>query len=627
MKTYSIKVVYTFIAAGLISAAVVFVLMYYRYNSIINLHRQRLSEIVYYNKNVLASVYGKQIEVHHYSMEQAFGSTIDIIKNSYTSTAAFGFRSELIIADKENGVFYTLYKNINGQSFTVKQPLGNPREDDPLQLAYDGCTGFTIARDSYGVKNLSAYDNIDLHNKRLIIIASVPYSEIARPKIAAAIIVAVVILLMLIGGGLVFYYLSGRNLEKLKQANTRLEVFQSVVNSASELIASVGTDFRYIAVNRAYEELFGMKRSEFENMPLKDFFGDYLYEKYMLGALDSCLKGRPAKTQCWMELKSGRRIFLDFSFAPHIHGGAVTRVVLTASNITELENAKQQLLNRTYELKDLTIALERKVNDETERRMQNEQLFFEQKKLADMGQMINAIAHQWRQPLNSLGLYIQYITDCINDKSVSPKLADDFRNDSISLIQHMSKTIDDFRSFFDPRSNETEFEVVSAIVATMSLVDAQLKNHFIAYEAGCRCGHREFLSCNAMEDLPVCEYPMTMVAGYPSEFKQVMMNLVQNAKDALLAKDKNRLLKIRVDATDDRKVIIKVSDNGGGINPEIINKIFDPYFTTKEEGKGTGIGLYMSKLIVEDHMKGTLRAYNKDDGAVFEITLSRISKA
>ncbi len=153
--------------------------------------------------------------------------------------------------------------------------------------------------------------------------------------------------------------------------------------------------------------------------------------------------------------------------------------------------------------------------------------------------MINAIAHQWRQPLNSLGLYIQYIISSVKDESATEEMLNNFNKDTMALIQHMSKTIDDFRSFFNPTTTQTEFEVIKAVIETVSLVDAQLKNHFIDYTVSCKCSHKEFLSCNNLEH-PPCEHPMSLVAGYPSEFKQVLMNIIQNAKDALESKPRDK---------------------------------------------------------------------------------------
>jgi C4-dicarboxylate-specific signal transduction histidine kinase len=119
---------------------------------------------------------------------------------------------------------------------------------------------------------------------------------------------------------------------------------------------------------------------------------------------------------------------------------------------------------------------------------------------------------------------------------------------------------------------------------------------------------------------------MTLVAGYPSEFKQVMMNLIQNAKDALEYKSIDKKLAVNI-AASDSDITVTVCDNGGGIPEKILGNIFDPYFTTKKEGKGTGIGLYMSRLIIEDHMDGKLTAYNNKEGACFEIKLVKLIPA
>jgi C4-dicarboxylate-specific signal transduction histidine kinase len=270
-----------------------------------------------------------------------------------------------------------------------------------------------------------------------------------------------------------------------------------------------------------------------------------------------------------------------------------------------LENYNQELenkvLKRTQELADLNKDLDNKIKDEVAQRQKQEALLIHQSRLAAMGEMIGAIAHQWRQPLNALGLVQQNL----QFKYQMDKLDDDFMNQSMDksarLIQKMSSTIDDFRNFFKPNKHIESFNIHNIIQSTADLLEAQLKNNNIKLQ----------IICN--ENL--------IIKGFQGEFSQVILNLLNNAKDALI-ENNSRQPTIIIDAVKNNDTVtITIKDNAGGIPDGIIDKIYDPYFTTKEEGKGTGIGLYMSKIIVENNMSGTLRAFNDAEGANFVIEL------
>jgi signal transduction histidine kinase len=220
-----------------------------------------------------------------------------------------------------------------------------------------------------------------------------------------------------------------------------------------------------------------------------------------------------------------------------------------------------------------------------------------------MGEMIGNIAHQWRQPLNALGLVLQNIHFTYQ----MDELNDEFMQKSIDkgkmLTSSMSKTIDDFRDFFKPNKLKENFNVSQIIKNTTELIEASYNNNNIT------------LKTDLDTDITI--------EGYPSEFSQVILNILSNAKDALMEyKVSSRIVNIKT-YEQNNKIIISIEDNAGGIPKEIISKIFDPYFTTKEEGKGTGIGLYMSKTIIENSMGGELEIVNSTDGAKFIIKLKK----
>ncbi|MCV6607877.1 MAG: HAMP domain-containing histidine kinase, partial [Campylobacterales bacterium] len=221
---------------------------------------------------------------------------------------------------------------------------------------------------------------------------------------------------------------------------------------------------------------------------------------------------------------------------------------------------------------------------------------------AAMGEMINAISHQWRQPLNSLGLTIQNLQEAYNYNELDKKLIDSTVEESMGKLTYMSNTIDDFRNFFKSDKTKKLFNIKNIIDSSINILDAQMKFHNISWEI-------------EGEDFTV--------EGQESEFSQVLIVLINNSKDAIIdKKEKNKEFKGKIKIyLDKEKKSIYVEDNGGGIQEENLEKIFDPYFTTKFQSQGTGIGLYMAKNIISNNLAGSLTVSNTKDGAKFKISL------
>jgi len=248
------------------------------------------------------------------------------------------------------------------------------------------------------------------------------------------------------------------------------------------------------------------------------------------------------------------------------------------------------------ELEEINEVLKEKIEIEVRKNRIKDKIMFQQSKLAQMGEMIGSIAHQWRQPLNTLSINIQKLEFDYEDKIIDNKYIDNFINKNEKTIDFMSKTIDDFRNFFKLDKKRELFKVKEAIKESIAILGVQLVNNDIKIEI---IG-KEFTNNN-----------------FKNEFQQVILNIVNNAKYALIERNiKNKKITIILK---DKKIIIK--DNAGGIPKDIIDRVFEPYFTTKEPGNGTGIGLYMSKMIIENNMNGKLSVMNFKDCAVFTIYL------
>lgn len=230
---------------------------------------------------------------------------------------------------------------------------------------------------------------------------------------------------------------------------------------------------------------------------------------------------------------------------------------------------------------------------------EKDKLLIQQSRQAAMGEMIGNIAHQWRQPLNALGLVVQNIYFEHQMGTLDDKTVEESVEKAQKLTRNMSQTIDDFRNFFSPNKQKEYFDISSAIRSAITLVEASF----------------ESMDITLTKEIE----QKVEVYGYANEFSQVVMNLLSNAKDAIIDTNCDKREIFIKAYNGDAYVVIEVQDYAGGIPEEIIDKVCDPYFTTKEEGKGTGIGLYMTKMIVEKNMNGKLSVKNYQGGALFSV--------
>jgi signal transduction histidine kinase len=255
------------------------------------------------------------------------------------------------------------------------------------------------------------------------------------------------------------------------------------------------------------------------------------------------------------------------------------------------------------ELRRLNQSLKEKIDKKVEEERNKDKMMMAQSRQAAMGEMIENIAHQWRQPLNQLSLIQQNIFIDHTLGNFDDKKMEHYQQQSEKLLGYMTTTIDDFRRFFQPDREVKPFNVCRAVQKTVVLLESMLQNYKIAILS--RCDSEAILK------------------GHANEFSQVIMNLMQNAKDALVERG-IEAPKITIDVSlMETAVLIEVCDNAGGVDATIKEKIFDPYFTTKFKTQGTGIGLYMSKMIIEKSMGGTLAIENRDGGACFMIVLPK----
>lgn len=411
---------------------------------------------------------------------------------------------------------------------------------------------------------------------------------------------------LIIGGGvfLIYYLILNRTEQKLaNETQARAQNLQDLEKAYSRLkkaqkISRMGDWIYTIASNKLNwsEEARIICDVHTPITPLDDFLVRIHPDDRpaMEQAIQSAINFGPIHNLTYrIRLPNGKEKYFEHHMeVEHDASGTPLTLAWTGRDVTEqkLAELKLQELNRT---------LEERVAEETRKNIEHERMLTLQGRHAAMGQMIGNIAHQWRQPLTVLGLLIQNLYYDFKGGELTEKELKEYVDKGLRTIERMTTTIDDFRNFFKPSLQAEEFIILKPIEDCLSLIGASLKHNNIE------------VSITGAQDIKLI--------GYPNDFSQIMLNLITNAKDAILER---KITAGRIDiavASTGHGVVVSVRDNAGGIVPENLEKIFDPYFTTKESG--TGIGLHMVRTIVEQHMHGTITAQNSEEGALFRISL------
>ncbi len=299
---------------------------------------------------------------------------------------------------------------------------------------------------------------------------------------------------------------------------------------------------------------------------------------------------------------------------PPDQGSRVVEMCLTATewegepvrlaslrDVTERKRVEEQLRQKTAQLEELNKTLLEKVQEEVDKNREKDHLLILQSRQAAMGEMIGNIAHQWRQPLTAISLLVQDLGECYVYGDFTKDYLDTTIRNALKVIQHMSHTIDDFRNFFSREKEKTAFSVGEVVTRSLSFIESSLRFNNVAVEVD-------------IDD-------NLLAFGFPNEFSQALINIISNAKQAFRERSITEPL-IRIQGgREGKRAVITITDNAGGISEQIIGKIFEPYFTTRQLENGTGLGLYMSKTIIEKNMDGKLTASNVEGGACFRIVI------
>lgn len=277
------------------------------------------------------------------------------------------------------------------------------------------------------------------------------------------------------------------------------------------------------------------------------------------------------------------------------------KAVLLEEEISERVLAEQELHVKQLQLEALNRTLETRVQEELQRNREKDAMMIQQSRLAAMGEMISNISHQWRQPLNELGIMVQMLRVDYDEALLDDAKIDEFSRGCMEIIQYMSQTINTFRNFFKREQPSARFEVSTAISKTVDLVQASFQ------DAGIKLNLKLDSGC--------------LIQGNANEFSQVILNLFNNARDILVEREVATPEIAVATWLENGQIMVAVEDNAGGIPDAISGKIFDPYFTTKHKSQGVGLGLYMSKIIIEGKMAGNIDVTNSPGGARFQLAL------
>ena len=377
--------------------------------------------------------------------------------------------------------------------------------------------------------------------------------------------------------------------EKLRESE---EKFRSLIESTSDWIWEIDVNGVYTYSSPKVTDILGyepgeiMGKTPFDLMPPEE--AARLGQQFASITAERRLIQRLENTNVH---KTGRLVVLETSGVPVFDKDGQWRGYRGIDrDITVRKLAEKALeeLNRT---------LQQRVEDEVAKNRAKDRMMMAQGRQAAMGEMLGNIAHQWRQPLNIVGLIMQDLQDAQVHGQLTTEYLDKSVRRGMDVIQHMSQTIDDFRGFSRADKEKQTFFLNEIVDRVLSFVEAGFRSNHIAIDV---------------------KMPEAVEGnGFSNEFAQVLLNILNNAKDALLdRRTPAPKLAIRV-FKDQGRSVVTIADNAGGIADGDLDRVFDPFFTTKEEGKGTGIGLYMSKQIIEKNMSGRLTARNTAEGAEF----------
>jgi len=392
---------------------------------------------------------------------------------------------------------------------------------------------------------------------------------------------------------LLMHLSSGKRLFLRHQKSIELEEkYKTIYNQSSDGIAIIKNN-RFTECNNALTNMFGYEQAEFFTIHISK-----LSPKMQLN-------GKSSTKQMLQKLYQAKKRIVTFEWKHLRKSGEEFWVEITLHTIKLNEEDMiygiwRDINDRKkaeFEVINLNNILSSRVKEEVEKNREKDKQMMQQSRLAQMGEMISMIAHQWRQPLAAISATSSSLELKAYLGEVDREIITKSSKNISKYSQHLSSTINDFREFFKPNKERKETTYARLVEEALSIIEMSIKNKNIDV----------LIKINTDDKL----------FTYENEIKQVILNILKNAEDVLLERE---IINPKITIESDG-LSLYISDNGGGVPSEIIDDIFNPYFSTKTQKDGTGLGLYMSKMIIKEHCSGDLSVSNNNDGAVFKINL------
>ncbi|MDZ7819678.1 MAG: transporter substrate-binding domain-containing protein [Aliarcobacter sp.] len=542
--------------------------------------------------------------------KKSTSESLNLLKNTYPNINIFETKNdyETFEAVNNNRVYYAIeplpvvayymskyaFNNIFISRYTdllLTSKIAVSKENTSLQ---------TILNKT--IEQINENEHTEIFNKWTNFSIKMPFDYTTIWKILAAIFIVLII---------VAYrqIILNKHNKKLKLANNEIEEKNRQIAKQKELFENL--------YNKSADGVLLLKDKKITDCneaaslilkyPKDELIGKYFYEIAPKLQADGESSNLKATKKIDEALKNGISTF-EWIHKNKDSEKLWVEVVLTSIEIDNnlvIHTVIRDINNRKElekELEILTSSQEERIKEEVKKNEEKTAQLIQQSRYVQMGEMISMIAHQWRQPLTAITATANnlLLKNILNQEIKKENLSQELRL-IIDYTQHLSFTIDDFRNFFKTDKQKIEVNLEEIIQKAISIIKTSFESKEI-------------------ELITNYKYKST-ITTYPTEIQQVILVILKNAEEALIENNSSNK-KIEINTYEENDfIIIKIEDNAGGIPSDIIYKIFDPYFSTKKSKEGTGIGLYMSKIIINEHCKGKITVLNGKNGAIFQIKL------
>ncbi|MCG3658500.1 PAS domain-containing sensor histidine kinase [Aliarcobacter butzleri] len=445
--------------------------------------------------------------------------------------------------------------------------------------------------------SLNLYSNTDsFDSKKIFVFLDNSLLINNQIEITYELVIEIVLLILILIGTFIYWNL------KLKESEAK---FRTLFDIAPVFLNSFDKNGKIILWNKECEKAFGWTFDEIKNK--KDSLSLFYDDPKVCEDVMKSFENISDSFEEWHpKTKNGETLIVKWANIKLPNG----EIINIGLDITQQRNYEISIREKALELKvaklqleNLNSSLEKRIEDEIKKNTKQQHMIMQQNKLAQMGEMIENIAHQWRQPLAQINSSIILIDAILEKHNFKDTLVENKLTEIESLTSYMSKTISDFKNFFNPNKKKTIFNVEEAIQKANDVLKGLINSHHIQIEI------------NIEKDLKI--------NSYLGELQQVILIIINNSIDAFIHMNIH-FPKILINAyTDNESLVIHIEDNALGINSDLLDKIFEPYFTTKHKAQGTGLGLYIAKMIVENSLLGFLSVENKQNGACFTIKIPK----